>query len=482
MNAMALQRILLFLTLTFVGLWPALWAGGPLIFKDSAGYYRTGGLALEMLENKVFSPQNQSAAPQQTFAAGEEKDTPSALGLRSLPFSVFTNVTMRTIGEYGTILILSALSSGLILMFVAGLPMRAQIPIGVGTVALTLMPFYASQLMPDILASSLILSAMILTLRPDVGKGIVLFLLGVIFFSIVSHYAHIPLALAVCVVLFVTFWRRGMRWKALIMLTPFVLALAVNMGISVLVQITAPEYLKLSDASHTTDERPAISIAPARVPILLARSLSDGAALKYLQDVCPDPRFTMCEVYDEFPSNVGAALWGKNSIKKRATPEQMWRISNEEIPLLWAAFKAYPMQQTQALLGNAWRQFYLIGYPLVDTARTSVSTSIALEIDEFEGFDTGDQRALELVQLFSVLFALLAIAANYRVMPGPMRSVVWLLLLSLTVNAIVCGGLSAPVDRYQGRIIWCVVLLGFTAAAIRPALGLRGQDVAQLRK
>lgn len=462
-------KVALFFVLTLIGLWPTLWAGGPLIFHDSEGYYHTGGLALEALEARVFDPGLEQAEGER--ASGGDGSTSSAFGLRSLPFSVFANVTMRMFGAFGTVIVMSALVALLILKFIERLPLRLQGLVGVGTTGLTLMPFYAGQLMPDILAGTLILSAMVLALQPDLQRGWVLFLLGVICFCILSHYAHIPLGLAVCSALFVIVWQRGTRIYALVMLVPIVLALVVNLGISMLVQIDQNAQDSASATQQSLSQTSGLSIAPARFPILLARSLADGPALKYLQEACPDPRFAMCELYDAFPTNVGAALWGENSIYGRATPEQERRIANEEIPLLWAAFKAYPLEQTQALLNNAVKQFFLIGFPIIITAETTVTSPNSLSIQEFESFDERDQRALEYMQLVSLAVAVLAIIANFKVMPGPMRSVVWLLLISLVVNAAVCGGLSVPVDRYQGRIIWCVVLLGFTSFAYRPTLG-----------
>jgi hypothetical protein len=63
-----------------------------------------------------------------------------------------------------------------------------------------------------------------------------------------------------------------------------------------------------------------------------------------------------------------------------------------------------------------------------------------------------------------LLGAALAVAAG-----GPrVRWALALLALGLIANAAICGGLSAPADRYQGRVVWAVVLLGLALMPTRP--------------
>jgi hypothetical protein len=57
------------------------------------------------------------------------------------------------------------------------------------------------------------------------------------------------------------------------------------------------------------------------------------------------------------------------------------------------------------------------------------------------------------------------------------------LLAGLAINAVIFGGLSAPVDRYQGRIIWLVPMLAGlfwlarTSSACLCTLGRPAHDV-----
>ena len=45
------------------------------------------------------------------------------------------------------------------------------------------------------------------------------------------------------------------------------------------------------------------------------------------------------------------------------------------------------------------------------------------------------------------------------------RDLAFLIIAGLIVNAVIFGGLSAPVDRYQSRIVWLLPALWFIHVA-----------------
>ena len=49
----------------------------------------------------------------------------------------------------------------------------------------------------------------------------------------------------------------------------------------------------------------------------------------------------------------------------------------------------------------------------------------------------------------------------------PERDLALLIMVGLIANAVIFGGLSAPVDRYQSRIAWLLPALWFIYAARR---------------
>ncbi len=456
-------RVGLFAALTLACLWPAVWAGGPGLFFDSPAYYNGGGRALEILEQKLAPAAPSPAAPGAATpgAATPSPATPGAAtpgpskpltSLRSLPFSLFMNVSIRGLGLFAPIAALSAVLAWLVIAFTAALPPARQAAVALGTVVLTTLPFYTSQLMPDALAGALLVVPMLLAVRPDLGRWTVALLLVVFYLSVISHYAHVPVAAVMTLGLVALCLGRRRYLRAGVVLLPLVLALATNLAVSAL-----------------TPGGGGPSLAPGRLPILLARTLADGPGRAFLESTCPDARFTLCEVYSTFPANAHDALWGDDAIYERATSAQARRIAAEEVPLVLAVFRAYPVAQTRALVGNAVRQFFLVGLADHSFGAITLEGPTKMTIDQRHAEGRGIKTAVELVQLVAIAAAVAALALFWRRLPPGYGAATAFLAAGLVTNAAICGGLSAPVDRYQGRIVWCVVLLGFQAAAVATA-------------
>ena len=58
------------------------------------------------------------------------------------------------------------------------------------------------------------------------------------------------------------------------------------------------------------------SVAPKRLPILLARSIDDGPGARFLAEACPEAGFALCDI---FPAGVPDDL---NANSKAADSEQ----------------------------------------------------------------------------------------------------------------------------------------------------------------
>ena len=442
-----LARLLLFAALVAILLWPVAWNGGPLGFPDTEAYYEQGGAALDYVGERLGLD---FATPIDTGPGAAEgatvvERTGRMPNIRSVPFAIGTNLTVRAVGLMGPVIVLAALTAWLILLAVRHLPpWRAALAALVAAGATTL-PFYASQIMADVTAGWLILIACLIALRPAMGGWTIAAVLALAFLSIASHYSHVPLGMALMPALgLVLLVRRRWGLAAAVQL-PLVLAMGLNVAVG-----------KLTTGG--------VSLAPARLPILLARTLADGPGGAYLEEVCPEAGWTLCEVYDEFPTSVRDALWGPDSIANRASVEQRRAIAREEVPLVLSVLRAYPVEQGTALARNAVAQLGLIG--MDDVRRTEIEIEGHREAEvALERLPRGaDVLVMEQVQWGAVAAGLLGlVVALWRGGPG-VRPAIALLALGLATNAAVCGGLSAPADRYQGRVIWTLVLLGLALA------------------
>ena len=452
-------RLALFAALVAILLWPALWSDGPLAFPDTEAYYQQGGRVIDYLGERLgleslVTPIERGPEAAEGGSTVVER-TGRIPNIRSVPFAIGTNVTVRAMGLMGPVIVLSAITAWLILLAVRHLTLPRAALAALVTAGATTLPFYTSQIMADVTAGWLILIACLIALRsavggPGMGGWTTLALLTLAFLSIASHYSHVPLGMALMPALGLLLLVRRRWGLAAAVQAPLLLAMGLNVAVGM----------------FTTG---GMSLAPARLPILLARTFADGPGREYMEEACPEAGWTLCEVYDEFPTSVREALWGPDSIIARSSYEQRRAIAREEVPLVLAVLRAHPLEQSAALARNAVLQLGLIGMDDVRLAEIDIESHREAEIELRRLPPGSDVLVLEEVQWAAVAAGLVGlVVALWRGGPG-VRPAITLLALGLAANAFVCGGLSAPADRYQGRVIWTLVLLGLALAlAPRP--------------
>jgi hypothetical protein len=444
----AAMSVALFVAAVVVMTWPAWINGSPLGFFDSPTYYKQGREAVEATL-ALLAPA--AAAPDASTGGGFGAAAASADFVRSLGYAGFVYVAAQTpLGLFGIVLAQSALIAGVLAVLIGQqAPVaRSDLVLAVATcLALTPMAWFAAYLMPDILAVVPIVTAMILVRGLEgVGPSARLFLIGASTFAALSHYGHLPLGLAIglLAVGILAVERRLTLVALVIALAPTGLAMATNAA-----------------ASSVAFEEP--SIAPKRLPLLLARSIADGPAEWHLEAHCDTYRYAICEIFDgDVPSNLGVLLWSGDGMLKKATPDQMSRIRAEEILILRRAFAEYPLEQTWSLVGNAVRQVWTIGMDDFWWARLSFDADGLLVADRAPNEDRAGLGAVSAVHLFAILAAV-ALVARFAWLDGLRvgrreREALLVLVGGLVVNAAIFGGLSAPVDRYQARIVWLLAV------------------------
>lgn len=440
-----LQHLGGFLIVVLLLMWPAFWTGAPLASLDTEGYYEGGGTAWAFVADKLGHAQERpDAAPASGGDDPPSGDAPTTLdravsNIRSVPYSAYVNPLVRIAGPYGAVV--GSVSGTALLVWLALSPMRLvrRVTAAALLAVLTTVAFFATQISPDIFAAWIILIPIVVVSRqPYVGPWLSLLLGVMAFVAIVFHYSHIPLAAAMGGGLGLWLAMRRNWASAVLVQAPLILAMLVNVGISAALPGK-------------------ISLAPGRLPILLARSLEDGVAVRYLNETCDTAGFAICEVYDTFPTTVRETLWQDDGIRDRATAEQMGRIADEELRLLLAVLRYDPMAQIQALLGNAADQFtriglyeaFAAGYEIAGPRQIVLTTLRPLRNET--DFITATER-------ISLTLSFCALVAVFWAAPGA-RAGILLVLLGLVTNALVCGGLSSPADRYQGRIAWLIMLV-----------------------
>jgi hypothetical protein len=415
-------------------LWPAVWNGFPLIFPD------TGGYLLRALEGTLTI--GRSALYGAFLASG-------------LSFDFWPNVVIQAAV---TVFIVRALlrTHGL------GEKPGPALLITLALAAFSSLPWYVSQLMPDILVGWAVLALYLIAVRRDaLGRFETLVLGVVIALAIASHMG----TLALCLGLIACFGLMRLAGGRIGLPRPQLAAPALAVAVGVL----------LGPASNFLIARQFV-FTPGGTSFVFGRVLQDGLIKRYLDDKCPDATIKLCDYAAELPGTADEWLWTYASpIHKLGGWDG---YAPEARRLILATLRVYPAAHLDAAIRAAVEQFA--------SFRTTLSVKRSDNIDAIETFarvlspradarflsarqqrDQPDVSAINLVHVPAAAMSLVLIgfvvasrrADRFGAFTGALGATV---LLALVGNAVICGVFSNPNDRYQNRLIWIAVL----AAAI----------------
>jgi hypothetical protein len=442
--------VALFVAFSLSLLWPIFYTGEFFTFSDTRSYLRGGEKIWEVLAFFVDAPAVSDGAGAAASADPTSALTVNAEGKnvsgRSFTYSAFVSVLFKIGGPiaiaFGQAVLVTAVIAMLVTVDALASP-RVLLPGAVLFAALTSLPWYVSYIMPDIFGSLVLLLGVILVRRIDeLGFWPVLLLVAITGFAAAAHYGNMPLIFVVVVAaLAIRLLRRRLSWKS---------------AIAGVVAVSLAPLANLSASAVVLDEP---SMVPRRLPIALSRSLADGPALWYLQEVCPEADYALCEAYgDKISADTNWFLFSDEGVLS-LSKEQLDRVRDEELQILIGAFLAYPWEQTEAFLGNGAAQLLKVGIGgLAPTKSLDADFEPVRSPDPPSAFqDFFDDTVIPLVALASVL----AFAGCALIFGLSARWVDMLAALGvgLLANAYIYGGLSAPIDRYQGRLAWIIPLL-----------------------
>jgi len=340
-------------------------------------------------------------------------------------------------------------------------------------VLLTGLPWYVGQIMPDVFTGALVLAAGLLIAYPDrlpLWRRLILAALMALGTAI--HASHLPITLALVCAAFLLCWlqRRTLR----VTLLP-VAALIVGT-----VTIPAVHYLETGRAyMHKGGDI-----------FLFARLVEDGIVARYLNEHCPLPDTVLCAFKDQMPTTHNGYLWEDTQAFEMAGG---WEQSGPESQrIMWATLRHYPLMHLQTALRSFTRQLVMVrtGDYLRSSFRHNAEVvEIMLPWEAVAYHGALQQRRLlrffdELnwVQVPIALAACLGLAwlalRNWR-RDKPLAAFCLILLAGLLANALACGILSNPQDRYQNRVVWIAILAVATVAGPSAIASLRRQKSAK---
>jgi hypothetical protein len=409
---------------------PAIWNGFPIIFPDTGGYF---------------------TAPMVQHMANGRSALYGLFLILGIPLAFWPSVIAQA-ALMAWLLVVTLRVNGL-----GGRPYLA-----LGLVALlcigTSLPWFAGQLMPDILFPAAALSLYLLAYADGALARWERWLLGaVIAFAMASHMAAAGMAVALIAAMTLTHVRRLALPRARLTLA----AASVAAGI-----VLCP----VSNALLTGS----FAFTPGGSSFLFGRLVEDGIITRYLKDRCPDPTIRLCDYKDEIQEDADSWLWwGASPLYKMGgwaayEPEatRIIRDTISEYPLMHAttAYQAAVGQffsfQTEVGVDDngptrwAFEEFIPKLYPALLAAR-----------QQAEPFDVEPLNVLHVpVAYLSLAAMLLAMIFRRRLgLSDRSYALCLILLAALAANAVICGVFSHPVDRYQSRL---VLLAPFVVAIV----------------
>jgi hypothetical protein len=392
-------------------------------------------------------------------------DRPLAYGLFLVPFA-----TAYTIW-------LLPLAQGLLVAFVVDLALRSAgvvlstrwlLALFAALTAFTSLAWFSGQIMPDILASLVILLFFVTVWgderlsRPE--RWAVIALLA---FAIASHLSHVALYGGLLVVGLV--WRAAADrepppWRRL---APIALRASVPLIVAVGVVI-APNYLLYREPvlSRSSDL------------FYLAHLVHHGLAQRYLDRACPTRQYLLCSERATLQADNDWFLWSVTGPRKRYEPQ--WQRGDATFLHEARAIVAGTVRQEwtsliRLSLRSGMIQLVTLGAhpsehrlsPTVERAMQRIRVVQSYRASR-QAQGTFRVEAASVVQYMSAALGLLLLLGCLPLLRGrayhSLRSLIGTVCVGVALNAFVLASLSIVHNRYQSRVVWLVPLLGVVAA------------------
>ncbi|MGQ3489519.1 hypothetical protein [Roseovarius pacificus] len=444
---------------------------GPLYYFDTGSYFKQGNATLSL----ILPEDTHSAGTVGANQIAQTDDTTN--GSRSMIYALLVAVFWRldALGGIALVNLAAVLLSVWLVVRAArrtGLLQRSGmslIAIPLLAAAVTALPFYVAYVMPDIFAPVLlILIAAVVAMAREMTLTERLAALALAALAVVLHPSHLAIAgLMLPLAVLAALLRQGSgRWFAV----GFV---------ACLVLIGFAERKAFEVAAETVAHKQVVY-----TPFITARLIVDGPGMTYLDENCPRPDLATCALHEALSwSDDPYRLTAAHIIFERSqnlgsfllmTPEDQLAVAQEQRAFFFRVLTAYPFSTVAALAGNAATQLKMVSVKMTIPTQAVIRSAKSLSGLTDDSLTVLDRGILALdrswISTADRVHAALYLAALVAVVglllwpglvAGQLKVFVLCLLAGVLVNALICGGVSQPADRYGARVIW---LLPFAAA------------------
>jgi len=322
-------------------------------------------------------------------------------------------------------------------------------------------------LQPDIFTPILCLSIFLLCfLWSDLSAPKRIVISVVFILAVTVHLSHIALTIGLVVCIWIirlfTFGRGWLKSNAGLRLITSLLIISI---ITILCGNRLLSYhFYLSKTGHA---------------FLINRIAKDQILYKLLSEHCQESRYRLCDYKDFFLNYTSDDyLWQDNRPSPMVALGGWKKTREESYQILADSIRYYPLDHVSAAMRQTSRQFLPLsvdgfGYPIPekDGSYPAIEKLLGASYERFQNSLQQQGRLIQIInsvspfwvlsQSMSVLILAICIFRSFRSGRSLETIVVFSLFLMLTLimNAAVCGILSGESSRYQNRLIWLAALV-----------------------
>lgn len=424
-----LRRAFLLVCCAAMLLWVAIYNGYPTVTPDSGNYIRSGAFHVALFP------------------------------FRAPGYAVFTRWTSLATSAWYTIIaqaiiVVHVLRETFVHLIGREHVDRSLLAVVCALSALTSLPWFVSQLMPDIFTGVLFLCVFLLGFADEfhVARKSVLALIMML--SVAAHTSLFPIA-AVYVVVVVAAKLSGRKTESLASTRSVVAWLLVPIILAGLWTATQNRKMGLG-----------FRLSPSKNAFLLGRLFGDGLAPDFLRANCPTRSFISCRYLSNLPRDEEAFLFGHPLLQAlNGHDDEISAIVHGTIAAYPRRFLLSSLQQTLFQLVTLRTGGNMRLHPASDGNFYDLRFSLPGDIPAFgKGRQLTDRmfpltNAIAPVNtaIFWISFVACALFARTGRF-APINKVFVMSIVFLVVNAAVCGAFAGVYDRYQSRVAWLMPL------------------------
>jgi hypothetical protein len=225
-----------------------------------------------------------------------------------------------------------------------------------------------------------------------------------------------------------------------------------------------------------------IAWTPGGYGIVFARMMQDGIVTRYLDAHCAEKQFKLCPYRHSFPPTADEFLWRADNLFDKLG--RFNGLGDEMRTIVLGSLAEYPGEQLEDAIEAAGEQLISVGtgegvlthldhtYGIIRRYMPTVAPAMDAARQQHGDLHFAAINAVHVpvalaaMALLPLLFVLGLRSRDYRDV-GLLAATVSLAILA---NAVVCGTLSNPHDRYGARLAWVPLVVAALALLRRPGV------------